>query len=383
MSNIEDLYQNPSPPNEEQDPSLPPEGLDDKGKRRWKRVKRIPYAKLKDSFDQTNIQDLAEQTLNNNGELSAEEYKSLYKLFSKKRLEFIHANEAGRALLIKDVNDKASTLKSFKKFREDFAAAIMNNTIQKGWLETEEGRNYTNLLGNQAQLVEKRCDDDPNCPDKNKLGVILDDIESTKKGDLRLEEIDKELKGENIKKDDEWSSKPKELNIKAGAPRNQNLTTEEREKLLVEKEFIIQLMDRGGGYMTAFVDPSNLNRRVKNVDESSRKVILAMGNQAINQSTRSIEGEHQNFNEGAWRNQLKSNVINKSNNFQSLIYDEMIPGRTMYNDLVARSMAGTYNDLGLANIDGVNPNDGIDEREAKLIVDEMIANPDYKEQLEE
>jgi hypothetical protein len=108
-----------------------------------------------------------------------------------------------------------------------------------------------------------------------------------------------------------------------------------------------------------------------------------MGNQAINQSTRSIEGENQYFNEGAWQNQLRANVIKKTNNFQSLIYDEMIPGRTMYDDLLTRTMAGTYNDLGVTNIDGVNPNDGIDEREAKLIVDEMIANPDYKEQLEE
>ena len=81
--------------------------------------------------------------------------------------------------------------------------------------------------------------------------------------------------------------------------------------------------------------------------------------------------------------QVESNIIGKAQNFESLIYDEMIPGLVLYDDLIERTIAGTYADLGLENIKGVNAKDGINEDEAKLIIDEMIKNPEYSNVLRE
>ena len=376
----------------EQDPPVKPKlerskRWPDRRKNRTKEEKRIdsvsdiPYATLKEGYDQTNLIDLAESTLNNNGELSGEEYKRLYDIFKQKREAYINGDKKTRALLIKDLNDKSAAVKSFKKFREDFAAGIMTGKLQNGWLDTEEGQNYINLLGNQAQLVEKKCDDDLNCPDKNKLGVIIKDIEGTRRGEERIDKIDKELA--DLRKKDKSSPGNQKYGSSYGGQQHSTPAFVEIEKLEIEKEQLIQMIERGGGYMTSWLDPTNLNKRIKNVDETARKIIIEMGNSSIDRSTRAVNVENQTFNEKAAKHQIRTNLIGKSSNFESLIYDEMIPGRIMYDDLIERTMAGTYADLGLENIEGVNAKDGINEDEAKLIIDEMIKNPEYSNVLKE
>ena len=249
-----------------------------KNKRRTKEDKRIdsvssvPYATLKEGYDQTNLIDLAESTLNNSGELSGEEYKRLYDIFKQKREAYINGDKKTRALLIKDLNDKAASVKSFKKFREDFAAGIISGKLQNGWLDTEEGQNYINLLGNQAQLVEKKCDDDLNCPDKNKLGVIIKDIEGTRRGEERIDKIDKELA--SLRKKDKSSPGNQKYGSTYGGQQRSTPAVAEIEKLEIEKEQLIQMVERGGGYMTSWLDPTNLNKKIKNVDETARKIIL-------------------------------------------------------------------------------------------------------------
>jgi len=332
-------------------------------RKRQEEINKIPYAELKEAYDQTDINDLAEQTLNNSGELSAEEYKSLYRHFGKKREEFITGDKETRAIIEKDLNDKASTIKEYKKFRDDFAAGIVSKTIQNGWLDTDEGKNYTDLLGNQAKLVEYKCgEDDPNCANKDQLGVVLKDIEGTNRGKKRIDDIDSKLYG------------------KAG--KSQVVDMQEREALEAEKNMIERLIEQGGGWMNTWVSPDNLNRRIKNKDKASKDVLLAMGNNYINESTRSNPNDNINFNKQAAEHQIRTNLIGKSSNIKSLVYDEMIPGRIFYDDLLGMAMKNTYGDLGL-KAEGVNLKDGINEEEAKIIVDEMVNNPEHEGLLKE
>ena len=333
-------------------------------RKREQEISRIPYATLKEAYDQTDIDDLAEQTLNNNGELSAEENKSLYRYFSEKRDEFINCDKETRALVKKDLNDSASTIKEFKKFREDFAAGIVSKTIQNGWLNTDEGRNYTDLLGNKARLVKYRCDDDdPNCPNKDKFGIVLKDVKRTNRGKKRLKDIEERLYG------------------KVGR-RSQVVDMQEREALEAEKEMLNRLIEQGDGWMNTWVSPDNLNKRIKNKDKASKDILLTMGNNAINQSTGVNPADNMSFNRKATEHQIKTNLIGKSSNIKSLVYDEMIPGRIFYDDLIETAMNNTYGDLGINSKD-VNVKDGVDEREAKIIVDELVNNPDHEDLLKE
>ena len=332
-------------------------------RKREQEINRIPYATLKEAYDQTDINDLAEQTLNNNGELSAEEYKSLYRYFSGKRDEFITGDKETRALIKKDLNDSASTIKEFKKFREDFAAGIVSKTIQNGWLDTDEGMNYTDLLSNKARLVKYRCgEDDPNCANKDKFGVVLKDVKGTNRGKKRLKDIDERLYG------------------KAG--RSQVVDMQEREALEAEKQMLNKLIEQGDGYMNTWVSPDNLNKRIKNKDKASKDILLTMGNNAINQSTGVNPADNMSFNRKATEHQIKTNLIGKSSNIKSLVYDEMIPGRIFYDDLIETAMNNTYGDLGI-NSKEVNIKDGVNEEEAKIIIDELINNPDHEDLLKE
>ena len=81
-------------------------------------------------------------------------------------------------------------------------------------------------------------------------------------------------------------------------------------------------------------------------------------------------------------NSIKTNLIGKSSNIKSPVYDEMIPGRIFYDDLIETAMNNTYGDLGINSKD-VNVKDGVDEREAKIIVDELVNNPDHEDLLKE
>lgn len=353
-----------------EDPSLPPVGQSEPPLEQPKHAKElegISIGAMKSAFQQTDTDSLAQQVLNTQGELSAGEYQNLYDHFMGKKEEFINADKKGKALLIKDINDKTQAIKEFKNFRQDLASAIHSGTLMNGWTETEEGQNYVNMLGDQPQLFEKRCDGDPNCPDKNKLGVMLNDVEGTERGESRLREIDEELTG--LKK----AGRP------SGSSQDQGAIIKQLE---IEQSMIETLLNEGNGYMTSWVTPGNLNRKIKNQDQASRQVLKELANNVINQSTRANPEDNIEFNEVATRRQIKYNVLNRSINFESLIFDEMIPGRVLYDDMIEKAMGHSYDDLGV-DLEGVNTKDGVNEEEAKIIIDEMIKNEDHKKVLED
>ena len=353
----------------EEDPSLPPQGMAEQPKYH-KELEGISIGAMKSAFQQTDPDDLAQQVLNSSGELSAQEYQNLYDHFMEKKMEFIGADKKKKALLIKDINDKSQAVKQFKTFRQDLASGVFNGTLMNGWIDSEEGKNYLNMLGDQPQLFEKRCDGDPNCPDKNKLGVILMDIEATERGESRLSEIDEEIA--ELKKYGR-ASRPR-----GTSPQENSATIKQLE---IEQSMIETLLNEGDGYMSRWVTPGNLNRKIKNKDVAASRVLKEMANNNLNRSTRANPEDNVGFNADAIRRQLKHNVIDKSINFESLIYDEMIPGRVLYDDMIQKAMGHSYDALGV-ELDGVNTKDGIDEQEAKIIIDEMIKNEDHKDILE-
>ena len=124
-----------------EDPSLPPVGQSEiplEQPKHAKELEGISIGAMKSAFQQTDTDSLAQQVLNTQGELSAEEYQNLYNHFMGKKMEFISADKKGKALLIKDINDKSQAIKEFKNFRQDLASAIHSGTLMNGWTETEE-----------------------------------------------------------------------------------------------------------------------------------------------------------------------------------------------------------------------------------------------------
>ena len=91
-----------------------------------------------------------------------------------------------------------------------------------------------------------------------------------------------------------------------------------------------EIIDNKGARWT---DLSNLKKMIKLKDEESQSVLTKMGNNYLRTSSNANEAENPVFNELAARRQIESTLVGRSSNLQSLAYDEMIPGRTFFNDV--------------------------------------------------
>lgn len=301
--------------------------------------------------------EVVQNTLDNDGELGSKEYNSIYGMVEKGRKGYIDASKKGKALAIKDLNDKSLAIKSFKTFRQDLAAAYNTRSLMTSWHKTEEGAQIMALLGNEARLTTKKCgDNEVDCEGKDELGVILPDFHKIRNLESRIN-----------------NSTFGNAQKKYGAP----TTITASETSLLEKE-LKEEQDIG-----SWVSIGNLSRRIKMKDESTRKVISEMGNNFLTQSSQTNDMENVEFPTAAAERQVRGNIIKKAGNFESLIYDEMIPGRSFRHDLIESAMTNSYADLGVDEIEGVNSSDGIDEQEAVLIADAMINSDEHRSILED
>ena len=300
--------------------------------------------------------EVVQNTLDNDGELGSKEYNSIFGMVEGGRKGYIEANKKGKALAIKDLNEKSLAIKSFKTFRQDLAASYSTKALMNGWHKTEEGAQIMALLSNEARLTMKKCgDDEVDCEGKDELGVIMPDFK-------KISNLESKI---NNKTFGNYQNKSG-LN---------NMTDSERisleEELKEEQE------------VGSWVSIGNLSRRIKTKDESTRKVIQEMGNNYMTRSSQTNNMENVSFPRAAVERQVRGNVLKKSGNFESLVYDEMIPNRTFRDDLIENAMTNSYADLGVDEIEGVNSSDGINREEAELIANAMINSQEHRSILED
>jgi len=375
-----------------------------------KRRKEVPemrasiFTQLKGYGDLNPLYKNVQSVLDTDGELPAAEYSDLYGYLVSKRGEYLNGSNDQQALIKRELNMMKTDVVAYKNFRQDLAAAINTKSTMNGWVDSAQGQAVTALLEDNSRLVQKDCGDDPNCPDKGKLGVVLPALPAAKEAERNLDEL-------YAKYDDmTYSASPGfDNNGMRNAEdnwmdvlNNQPNWTEEDKNLERNLKRII----RSNG--ERWVSVSNLKSQVRLQDSSTREVLNTMGNNYLNQSTRVNWADGVEFNREAAARQVEANVIGKSNNYESLIYDEMISGRTFYDDILERIKNQTYGSLGFTNIQpnqdmldvdeskmdmetaiqslyympGVNPDDGIDDEEAQIITDELINNPIYKDILD-
>ena len=105
------------------------------------------------------------------------------------------------------------------------------------------------------------------------------------------------------------------------------------------------------------------------IDEGSREALRAFEMLVIDSDT---------YKTGTTKNKIRNDLVGKGK-LKSLAYDEMIPGRDFYTDLIEdlSSAETTYGDLGIqdsdfADYEGVDISDGIQPEEAKIIADALV-----------
>jgi hypothetical protein len=336
-----------------------------------------------------NYNDLVQSTLDNDGELPSAEYDALYDKYMGKKEEFINSDKKSKALLVKNINDNANTIGLYKTFRQDLASAYNSGTLMKGWIKTPQGRSVMSLLNNEPRLIEKKCPENVNCPDKGELGIILPDYGAVRQAKDYNQQIYDKYNHFNFEDYHEVDKRSFSIN-----------------------EAVIEGNGRN------WFKISSLKNMIRLRDDATKNVLTEMGNNYLNQSAKTNPAENVSFNREAAGRQIGSNVIDKAANFESLIYDPMISGRTFYDDMIDRAMGHSYDDLGIASMINeknedpqqlspftqkkdtsfdketaskkikkttneasqalrINTSDGINREEASLIVNELVGDPKY------
>ena len=130
---------------------------------------------------------------------------------------------------------------------------------------------------------------------------------------------------------------------------------------------------------TKFYNMQQLKKGIIKKDTTTANVLEEYSKQAYNTGSSNNPDDNIPFELDRHRDLVRFNLIEKGN-LESIKYDEMIPGRVFYDDLVESIQGGTYADLGITDDQLVNADmnaDGIiDEQEAMTIADAMMEDED-------
>jgi hypothetical protein len=132
-----------------------------------------------------------------------------------------------------------------------------------------------------------------------------------------------------------------------------------------------------------WTDISEVKSKIQYRDTASADLITNLGGVMRNMSSQIDVNSEQGFDWAVHRQNVVDNVLNKATDLKSVAYDEMIPGRSFYNDIVKNIEGSAYKDLGIEDLDdataseyiknnpvpGVNPEGGFDEDEKAAIVE--------------
>ena len=309
---------------------------------------------------------LVQTVLDTNGELPGQEYAVLADTLKGKQQEFIDGDSTQKALLKRELNVWSQNIGSYKNFRQELAAGFNTKALMNTWNESPTGKATMALLRDVPRLVQKECPENmPNCANKGELGVMMPNFQVTDKARKQLQQLETE-----------WQNAPVEVKRSYLDP-----YIEERSKLL-------DILANSGAEWTSI---GNLKKKIKLKDKGTKDALTAMGNNYISNSTQVNPADNVPFNYEACFRQVRTNILDKSQNFQSLIYDEMIPGRFFWKDLQDKVYNHQYNNeinpsfsdkkqVGLAMLSlGNNPA----PQDVQQITGAILNDPQYREVLKD
>ena len=306
---------------------------------------------------------LVESVLDTDGELPGGEYTSIANALLTKKQEYLDSDKTNRALLKRQLNMWAQNVRAYKSFRQELAAGYNTSKLMNTWTDSPMGKSIMSFLRDEPRLIEKTCPNDANCAHKNELGVLLPNFKKLEEAKQTLKNLDKEYNSANT-----------------------DLKMSYEQDYFNERDKLLQTINTSAAEWTAI---PNIKNKIKLKDTATKDALKAMGNNFISQSTQANPADNIPFNLRAAERQVSVNIIGKASNKKSLVHDEIIDGRTFYNDFVDKIATNSYDSLGLTS--GSSPltkkdnnikKDIIKIEEAKQIADEIINNKDYSKILD-
>tara|TARA_R110000824_G_scaffold239639_1_gene428307 strand:- start:12066 stop:13397 length:1332 start_codon:yes stop_codon:yes gene_type:complete len=313
----------------------------------------------------------AKKVLDMGGALPPAETAATRKKLTGMKEAYINGNKEEQAEKIAETNKIAQEDSSYGDIRSGLASDYLAGNLSAGFLRTPQGKEIMELMkheGGGARLVEFECPEgEEDCTNKGNRGVKLTDYKKIGDTNDSMHEAKREInKIEKLMETGEWKEDDTQLNA-----------------LYAEVRGYQDLLDSDPKVWTSL---EQLQGMIGHVDSSTINILEAMRSKNYDEGFNTSPEDEVEFNIKKNLQTINTTIVGKGD-MQSMIYDEMIPGRTFYGDLMKHIMCAdadcetgrTYADFGVTdemmgtadqNADGI-----IDEGEADIIAQAVANDP--------
>ena len=318
-----------------------------------------------------NPSTAAKKVANSGGALSNSQMKAIRNKLEDEKKKFIEAQTKAEQEEKKAMQQRmAQGAGELKEFRNTLANAEQNGDLSQAFLRTPQGQEYLELLKDDPRLTELECPPGvEDCENKGAFGVMMKDwdlINATNEQSKQHNQTIKALEAvnENGMHDNAIAT------LKAQLEANQVLLDSDPRVWKSVAE-----LDAGIGY----------------IDTSTKNVLEATRSKFYDQGIKTLPEDDIAFNEKQALQTVQTTIMGKGD-LQSMIFDQMIPGRTFYGDLISHIKGDeveggrTWRDFGVTDemmesalADGI-----VTDEEAKIVADSFVTNDDLvKGEMEE
>ena len=337
----------------------------------WNHAKHQELMKIGKMVESWDFGTGAQRIIDSNGRLPQSEINAMRdELSGPMKDEFMNGDKKKQEEIQAQVVAMKEQRDLYKQMRQGLAMSVTSKELSQSFMNSPEGKDVLNLMrdGN-PNLVKKTCPEgEDNCEDKGSLGVMMTDHK--KISDTQQAMRNKEMEINNL-----------EQMYDTGATYGDE---SDLDALYKELSLMQELVD---SKPTTWKSLQQINGTVLKIDKSTINVLEAARNKTLEKAFNTLPEDDKPFNRDQAAQMINNTIVNKGN-LQSMIYDEMIPGRSFYNDMIGNIQGGTYSQYGITdaqmemadlNADGI-----IDKNEATHIGNEMLKNEEYaKEELSE
>ena len=309
----------------------------------WNHAKHQELMKIGKMVESWDFGTGAQRIIDSNGRLPQSEINAMRdELSGPMKDEFMNGDKKKQEEIQAQVVAMKEQRDLYKQMRQGLALSVTSKELSQSFMNSPEGKDVLNLMrdGN-PNLVKKTCPEgEDNCEDNNLEQMY--DTGATYGDESDLDALYKEL------------------------------------------SLMQELVD---SKPTTWKSLQQINGTVLKIDKSTINVLEAARNKTLEKAFNTLPEDDKPFNRDQAAQMINNTIVNKGN-LQSMIYDEIIPGRSFYNDMIGNIQGGTYSQYGITDVQmemaDLNADGIIDKNEATHIGNEMLKNEEYaKEELSE
>ena len=307
----------------------------------------------------------AQRIIDANGRLPQGEINGIRKqLGGKMKDDYINGDNAKKEELTAEVQKMHEEMGQYADLRKNLAENFKSKSLSQSFLRTPQGQEMLEIMKDQTRLTKKKCPEgQDDCDDKGSLGVMMTDwklINDTNKA----------------KRDIEMQIRQMEKLYQDGAVYYDGTDLDALYDQLNDLNALIESKPK------KWTSISEMANSISLIDQSAIDLLAQARNSAYLKGKDTLPEDKTKFQRDK-AGQIVKDVIMKSSNQGSLIYDVMFGDKSFYDNMVTHIMDHKYSDFGLTEeyLDsmGIFDDGTIDEQEAQHIANEFIGDGEFEE----